>query len=260
MTTKCVPVLPSILCKHCGAVRARLPFCDHIAEPCSCSGAQAEREANLVAEREASERVLAAQVREREDKQLVLIRKYSLEMPEKLRSCNFDNFERQPHTEQAFAAARRLVDRNGTGPGLMLMGDVGVGKTHLAAAIANAEIAAGRSALCGTVTDLLSRIRASFGSDVETEEQVIRPFLDCSLLVFDDLGKEKVSEWVEEKVFRIINYRCTHGRRMVFTINVGLELIQMRYAFNGKAIVSRLFEMTDAVNVKGPDYRRRPRR
>ena len=254
------PVLTPILCKHCGAERARLPFCDHISEPCRCAGALAERDALLDAERLNSERILAAQAREREEQQTALIRKLALEMPAKLRGCSFDNFQVQSHTRQMFDAARRLVDRNGAGLGLMLLGDVGVGKTHLAAAIANAEIAAGRSVLCGTVPDLLSRIKASYGSDTETEYQVLRPFFECSLLVLDDLGKENVSPWVEEKIYTILNHRYNHDRRVVITMNVGVELIQARYAWNGKAIVSRIFEMTDAVNVKGPDYRRRPRR
>ena len=252
MTSSAIrPVSAPILCKHCGAERARLPFCDHISEPCLCAGALAERDALLEAERLNSERVLAAQAREREDKQTALIRKLALEMPEKLRGCSFDNFQVQSHTRQMFDAARRLVDRNGAGLGLMLLGDVGVGKTHLAAAIANAEIAAGRSALCGTVPDLLSRISASWESDTETELQVLRPFFECSLLVLDDLGTESVHPWVEERMYRIINHRYTYGRRLVITTNVGLEVIQARYDKRGNL---------SGQNVKGPDYRRRPRK
>jgi DNA replication protein DnaC len=264
LRTSSAPVLPPIQCKHCGAVRARLPFCDHIAKPCLCADAEAEREAGRTAERLNSERIIAAQAREREDKQTALIRKLALEMPEKLRGCSFENFQVLPHTQQAFESAQRLVARNGSGSGLMLLGDVGVGKTHLAAAIANAEIAAGRSALCGTVPDLLSRISASWESDTETELQVMRPFFDCSLLVLDDLGTETIHPWVEERMYRIINHRYTYERRVVITTNVGLEAIQARYDkrgnLSGQRIVSRLFEMCKGVNVKGPDYRRRPRR
>jgi DNA replication protein DnaC len=254
--TSSAPELPPILCEHCGAERARLPFCDRIAAPCLCPVASAGRDAALAAEAEAELAEQAKLALAVTEKHAGLIRKYSLGMPAKLRACTFDNFRVAPHTRQAFIAAQDLVAREGKGLGLMFLGDVGVGKTHLAAAIANAAIEAGRSVLCGTVPDLLSRIKATFGSDTETEYEIMRPFYECSLLVLDDLGKENISSWVEERVYMILNHRYIHGRQVVITMNVGLEVIQARYAWNGKAIVSRLFEMCEGINVKGPDYRR----
>ena len=81
--------------------------------------------------------------------------------------------------------------------------------------------------------------------------------MGCSLLVLDDLGKEKPSEWVEETLYEIINARYVRRLPVIITTNVGLKAVETRYPWNGEAIVSRLFEMCAGVKVGGDDWRRR---
>jgi DNA replication protein DnaC len=76
-------------------------------------------------------------------------------------------------------------------------------------------------------------------------------------LVLDDLGKEKPSEWAEEKLYEIVNARYVRSLPIIITTNVGLKAVEARYPWNGEAIVSRLFEMCRGAQLGGEDYRRR---
>ncbi|MRB85087.1 hypothetical protein GH851_31765, partial [Bacillus thuringiensis] len=81
-------------------------------------------------------------------------------------------------------------------------------KTHLAAAIANELSKQGFIVVFQSVPELLQRIRSTFNSDnKENETQIMRALLECDLLILDDIGAEKTTEWVEEKLFNVIDGR-----------------------------------------------------
>jgi DNA replication protein DnaC len=135
---------------------------------------------------------------------------------------------------------------------LVLKGGYGCGKTHLAAAIANACIERGQPALFITVPDLLDHLRASFapthaaGYDTRFEE--VRA---ASVLILDDLGTESATPWAQEKLFQIFNHRYNAHLPTVVTTNHELEEIPLR-------LRSRLVDpdLTKIVSITAPDYRR----
>lgn len=106
---------------------------------------------------------------------------------------------------------------------LILLGGVGCGKTHLAAAIANERLRLGQPALLVVVPDLLDYLRAAFSPqggisyDRRFDEVRRAPFL-----VLDDLGTESATPWVKEKLFQLINYR--YVRRLPTVVTTTLDL------------------------------------
>jgi len=111
--------------------------------------------------------------------------------------------------------------------------------------------------LFGNVIDLLGRLRRSYDEDAQEEEwRVIDELINVPLLVIDDLGKEKVSEWVEQTLYRIVDARYRENKALVITSNFSLSELEGRYDEVGPALVSRIAEMCEGAHLMGRDWRR----
>jgi DNA replication protein DnaC len=129
--------------------------------------------------------------------------------------------------EQQIQAAKRFAEA--PEGWLVLAGESGSGKTHIAAAIANQAIAEGRPALFLTVPDLLDHLRSAFAPDAEQAyDRLFEQVRDAPLLVLDDLGVQSPTPWAEEKVYQIINYRFNCMLPTVFTVAGKLENLDER--------------------------------
>jgi DNA replication protein DnaC len=136
---------------------------------------------------------------------------------------------------------------------LTLLGSYGVGKTHLAAAIAHEALGRGETVLFAVVPDLLDHLRATFGpqSTVGYDErfELVR---GVPLLVLDDLGAESATPWACEKLYQLVNHRYANRMATVITSNLKSEAIEPR-------IYSRMCDPAcgTLLTLRAPDYRRR---
>src|SRR5439155_161017 len=124
--------------------------------------------------------------------------------------------------ERAVAQAGRVADAfPNASQGLFLEGQPGVGKTHLAVAVLKQAIqTTGARGLFYDTRDLLRVIRSTYDPSTRTTElDILRPVMTAELLVLDDLGAEKTSEWVDETMNLIVNTRYNERRLTIFTSN-----------------------------------------
>lgn len=152
-----------------------------------------------------------------------------------------------------YANDERLMDRKRNG--LLIAGGYGSGKTHLAAAVSNALMDRGIPVLFGTSISHFDSIRSDF------ENTGINHYLakmkSASVLVIDDLGKEKKSDWTRQVLFDVVNYRYEHKLPIIITTNLvnGDDFSALANHVEG-AVWSRLCEMCNNVITNSSDYRR----
>ena len=187
-------------------------------------------------------------------------------IPKRYLHCTLGNFAVYNESlEHAVAAARGVAEAfPAVGRGLLLEGQPGVGKTHLAVAVLKQVIAtAGARGLFYDTRDLLRVIRSTYDPSIRTTElEVLRPVMTADLLVLDDLGAEKTSEWVDETMNLIVNTRYNERRLTIFTSNY-LDIpddtdpnsLLFRIGFRMR---SRLHEMCEFLQLDGADYRELP--
>ncbi len=146
--------------------------------------------------------------------------------------------------------------------GLLFLGNCGVGKTHLAVALLKQVIVEkGDGGIFYDFRDLLREIQASWDSVSQASEwDVLRPVLETKVLVLDELGANKPTEWVRDTIAHIINCRYNDKKLTIFTSNyldnpakTGEETLTDRI---GVRLRSRLYEMCRDVAIQGEDFRK----
>ena len=165
----------------------------------------------------------------------------------------FGNFEvkRDPNAyQQCRAYSEREMLFSDKRNGLLILGGVGSGKTHLAAAVSNTFTDRGIPVLFGTFSDHLEHIREEF--DVGGQRQYLSMMKNTPVLVLDDVGKEKKTDWSKQILFDVINYRYEHLLPVIITTNFDADGLATHV---GNAVWSRLYEMCGGVETKGKDYR-----
>lgn len=188
-------------------------------------------------------------------------------IPKRYQHCTLDNFVSYNESlERAVARARTLAaEFPAISGGLFLEGQPGVGKTHVAVAVLKQVIErTGARGLFYDIRDLLRVIRSTYDPAIRTTEvEVLRPVMRADLLVLDDLGAEKTSEWVEETMNLIVNTRYNERRATIFTSNYldipdDTDPNALLYRI-GARMRSRLHEMCgDFIVLDAADYRERP--
>ena len=211
------------------------------------------------------------------------------QIPKRYEHCTLDGYESgfggaHRSLGAAHLRARRFVESypfDSVGTGLLLTGSIGVGKTHLAVGILQGLVERGASGLFYDYRDLLKQVQNSYNQHVnETELEILRPVFEAEVLVLDELGASKPTDWVWDTVAHILNTRYNDRRTTIITTNYGNagplgtepgdsgmgrgvrsavreETLGDRI---GERMRSRLQEMCVVVEMHGEDFRQKVKR
>ena len=209
------------------------------------------------------------------------------QIPRRYEHCTLDSYETgfsgaHRTLGAAHLRARKFVQGfplDSVGTGLLLTGSIGVGKTHLAVGILQALVSErGASGLFYDYRDLLKQVQNSYNRQVsETELEVLKPVFEAEILVLDELGASKPTDWVWDTVAHILNTRYNDRRTTIITTNYanlapsGVDSGQgssLRAAVReetlgdriGERMRSRLQEMCVVVEMHGEDFRQKVKR
>ena len=185
-------------------------------------------------------------------------------LPQRYAGCHFNSYSASdPSQVRALKLSTQFtMEYPAVERGLIFMGPVGVGKTHLAVSILKGLTERGFTCLFYEFGSLLKEIQDSYNSNTKTSElAVLSPVLNADVLVLDELGASKPTDWVRDTMAHIINTRYNDQKATIFTTNYPDERRNDREETLedriGIRLRSRLFEMCKTIEVKGNDYRRR---
>lgn len=231
-------------CKFCGAeLEPRTMQCmgrtiQVGTQPCTCEVA---RKAQAQAQMREQQRETLEQAKAREAARL------RAGVPRRYLGAQTDN-------------AAELAQIVSGGNSLYISGSVGVGKTYLAVAVCTQLQALNVQFEMLTAVALIRKFEDAMRSSIP-ETQILKPLLDVPVLVIDDLGKERVTNWTYERVFDLLDMRYNDLKPCVITSNFNLAALAKRLAKNGcssenaQALVSRLKHTAKVLNLQGQDRR-----
>ena len=168
-----------------------------------------------------------------------------------IRSKSYENWTfdiddgKEPKMSKMRAYAESFEDALKNNLGLLLWGDVGTGKSFAAACIVNHLVKNGYRCYMTTFTALANTIQGLYGDEKNTFIQSLNNF---HLLVIDDLGAERQSEYMQEMVFQVIDGRKRANKPLIVTTNLILQEIKEPKQMGVARIYSRLDEMTTPIN------------
>lgn len=176
----------------------------------------------------------------------------------KFQNLNFENFNSNTENELAIVITKDYVNKNITSAntnGLIIMGESGVGKTHLAASIANKLIENDKIVLMGRLTTLLDMIKETFKDNTKSENELIELYSNVDMIIIDDLGTEKISNWALEKLYTIIENRNENRLPIIITTRFDKQGLIERFSKCQDeqlvdAIISKLYQMCYGVTLK----------
>lgn len=172
---------------------------------------------------------------------------------ERFSNRTFANFHPDSGSQTAFDVCRSYANQDlfhSRKNSLILLGSTGTGKTHLAAAVSHVLIERGIPVLFHTYSEHLEQIRTEFNH--AGEKQYLSLMKNTPLLVLDDIGRERRSDWSDSVLFDVVNGRYEHQLPLIITSNfTAAELAD----HVGNAVWSRLYETAAMVVMDGADYR-----
>jgi DNA replication protein DnaC len=184
----------------------------------------------------------------------------SARIPEKYMECSFGSFVvpdiGHPSIGNALFFTQKFAENYPADrKGICLYGGCGGGKTHLAIAMLQEILAKGITGLFVHYPELLHMIRQSYGDDgSETESQVLYPVYNAEVLVLDELGAMKASEWTQEILCLLLNARYNASKTTLVTTNYSPTELRERI---GDRAHSRLAEMCRMVVIEAEDFRQK---
>ena len=205
---------------------------------CKCQEAAYQEEQKRLAQEEEKMKIQRLKANGIQDRQLL--------------ACRFEIAEEN----QDIRIARRYVENwkkvKAENLGLLLWGDVGTGKSFMAACIANALLEQGVPVLMTNFSKILNQMGAMYS---EERYRYIASFTNYSLLIIDDLGIERGTDYALEQVYAVIDERYKTGLPVIITTNIGIEELRNPVDVQHERIYSRVLEMCTPVRVRGNDRR-----
>lgn len=176
----------------------------------------------------------------------------------KYQNLNFENFNINSGNEIAVKVAKDYTNKCITElqtKGLIITGEAGLGKTHLAASIANKLIENDKIILMGRLTTLLDMIKETFRDNTKSENELIELYSNVDMIIIDDLGTEKIGNWSLEKLYTIIQNRNENRLPIIITTRFDKQGLIERFSQSEDtqlvdAIISKLYQMCYGTTLK----------
>ena len=176
----------------------------------------------------------------------------------KFQEMNFENFNINSSNEIAVKITKDYTNKcisKMQSEGLIIMGESGLGKTHLAASIANRLIENDKIVLMGRLTSLLDMIKETFNDNTKSENELMELYSNIDMMIIDDLGTEKISQWALEKLYTIIENRNENKLPIIITTRFDKQRLIERFSTSQDqqlvdAIISKLYQMCYGVTLK----------
>lgn len=176
-------------------------------------------------------------------------------IPTSYAETTLENYEKRTiEGEKAHAYINSLANDEST-QGAYIFGASGLGKTHLAIGLLRKKMEQGKTGVFVVVPELMESLRRCF-RDGGDDFEILQALYNVDCLVLDDLGAEKATEWVAERLYLVINQRYLSNRMTVITSNCTLQEVKERLGQQGVRITSRVLEMCKIIPLVGEDYRR----
>lgn len=176
----------------------------------------------------------------------------------KLQEMNLENFYFDSSNKYVLDIVNDYINKNKDAmksDSLIIMGKSDTGKTHLAAAIANKLIENDKIVLMERLTNLLDRIRETYENNTKSENELIEIYSNADMLIIDDLGTEKISNWALEKLYTIIQNRYENGLPIIITTRFNKQGLIERFSYSKDpdlvdAIIAKLYQMCFGIKLK----------
>lgn len=205
-------------------------------------------------ESEERERIQKQKDYEEEMRRIERLKVASL-MDAKLKSATLKTFTQKEDNQKLYTIVKNYVDNFETfyksNRGLLFWGTVGTGKSYAAACIANELLNRKTPVVMTSLVKVLQVIQ----DNTENETEFVNRLCAARLLIIDDLGTERNTDYALEKVYNVIDSRYRTGKPLILTTNLNLQDMQMTQDIRYQRIYDRIFEMCHPVMVNGTSWR-----